>query len=165
MRYVTTIDSKTFAVEILDDRRISVNGKEYDVDFTMIGDQPVYSLLINGRSLEAHAVPHEDTWNIILSGKLYEARVEDERARHARALPGGAQMDSGEFFLKSPMPGLVVAIPVEPGQHVEKGATLAILESMKMQNELRSPRAGTIREIRANPGQVVEQKQVLVVVE
>jgi biotin carboxyl carrier protein len=165
MKYVTTVDSTTFSVEILDDHRISVDGKEYHVDFTMIGDQPVYSLLINGKSLEAHAVPQEDQWNIILRGKLYEARVEDERARHARALPGAAPTDTGEFFLKSPMPGLVVSIPVEPGQQVEKGATLAILESMKMQNELRAPRAGTVREVRANPGQAVEQKQVLVVLE
>jgi biotin carboxyl carrier protein len=165
MKYITTVGDKAYTIEILDDHRICLDGKEQHVDFTMIGDQPVYSLLINGRSLEAHAIPQEEGWNILLKGKLYEVRVEDERARHARAIPGASPTESGEFSLKAPMPGLVVAIPVEAGQQVEKGATLLILESMKMQNELRSPRGGIIREVCVQPGQAVEQKQILVVVE
>jgi biotin carboxyl carrier protein len=165
MKYITTVDSKTFAVEILDDHRVSVDGKEYQVDFTMIGDQPVYSLLINGSSVEAHVVPQEESWHILLRGKMYDARVEDERAKHARAIPGASQAETAEYYLKAPMPGLVVAIPMEAGQRVEKDATLIVLESMKMQNELRSPRAGVVREVHVHIGQAVEQKQVLVVVE
>jgi biotin carboxyl carrier protein len=59
------------------------------------------------------------------------------------------------------MPGLVVAIPVEEGQPVKKGQVLLILESMKMQNELKSPRDGTIGRVRVKPGETVEQKQTL----
>jgi biotin carboxyl carrier protein len=165
MRYITTVDTKTFTVEILDDHRISVDGKEFQVDFTMIGDQPVYSLIINGSSVEAHAVPQDEQWNILLRGKMYEARVEDERTKHARAIPGASTAETAEYFLKAPMPGLVVSIPVEAGQRVEKDATLIVLESMKMQNDLRSPRAGMIREVRVQTGQAVDQKQILVVVE
>ena len=40
------------------------------------------------------------------------------------------------------MPGLVVATPVEVGQQVEMGDNVVILESMKMENELKAPRAG-----------------------
>ena len=69
--------------------------------------------------------------------------------------------ESGEFHLKSPMPGLVVTIPVAEGQEVKKGQVLLILESMKMQNELKSPRAGTIGRIRVKSGESVEQKQTL----
>jgi pyruvate carboxylase subunit B len=59
------------------------------------------------------------------------------------------------------MPGLVVAIPVEEGQPIQKGQVLLILESMKMQNELKAPRDGTVGRVRVKPGETVEQKQTL----
>jgi len=59
------------------------------------------------------------------------------------------------------MPGLVVSITVSEGDKIEKGQVLIILESMKMQNELKSPKAGTIGRIRVKPGDSVEQRQPL----
>jgi len=55
----------------------------------------------------------------------------------------------------------VVAIPIAEGEKVEKGQVLLILESMKMQNELKSPRAGIISRLRVKPGDGVEQRQTL----
>jgi biotin carboxyl carrier protein len=164
MKYLTTIGDRTFRVEILNDRHILLDGKPYEVDFTDIGRQQVYSLLINGRSLEAHAVPMEGGWQVLLHGKMFEARVEDEQAIRVRALAHSAADTGGEFLLRAPMPGLVAGIPVGAGQSVSKGTALVILESMKMQNELRSQKDGTVQEIRVQPGQAVDQNQVLVVV-
>jgi biotin carboxyl carrier protein len=164
MKYITQIGERTFRVEIVDDHHILLDGKPYEVDFTAIGSQPVYSLLINGRSLEAHAVPLEEGWQILLHGKMFEAHVEDEQAIRARALAHSPSESEGEYPLRAPMPGLVVSVPVAEGESIEKGATLVILESMKMQNELRSQKDGVIQEIRVRPGQTVEQNQVLVVV-
>jgi biotin carboxyl carrier protein len=59
------------------------------------------------------------------------------------------------------MPGLVVAVSVSEGQQVEKGQVLVILESMKMQNELKSPHAGKVERIKVNAGETVEQRQLL----
>jgi propionyl-CoA carboxylase alpha chain len=59
------------------------------------------------------------------------------------------------------MPGLVVAVPVNEGQKVEKGQVLLVLESMKMQNELKAPREGMVGRVRVKPGESVEQKQTL----
>jgi biotin carboxyl carrier protein len=59
------------------------------------------------------------------------------------------------------MPGLVVTILVEEGQSIKKGQVLLILESMKMQNELKSPRDGVIGRVRVKAGETVEQKQTL----
>jgi biotin carboxyl carrier protein len=59
------------------------------------------------------------------------------------------------------MPGLVVAVPVEEGQLVARGDALVILESMKMQNELKAPRQGTVAQVRIRPGERVELNQVL----
>jgi biotin carboxyl carrier protein len=164
MKYVTTIGGQTFRVEVLDDRHILLDGKPFEVDFTAIDNQPVFSLLINGRSLEAHAVPMEGGWQVLLHGKMFEAQVEDEQAIRVRALAHSVGDAGGECLLRAPMPGLVVSIPVTAGQNVAKGAALVILESMKMQNELRSPKDGTVQEIRIQPGQIVEQNKVLVVI-
>jgi biotin carboxyl carrier protein len=59
------------------------------------------------------------------------------------------------------MPGLVVAIPVVEGQEIKKGQVILILESMKMQNEIKAPRDGVIGRIRVKAGESVEQKQTL----
>jgi biotin carboxyl carrier protein len=164
MKYATTIGGRTYRVEVVDDHHIILDGEPYEVDFTAIGNQPVYSLLINGRSLEAHAAPLEDGWQILLHGKMFEARVEDEQAIRVRGLAHAAADNPGEYPLRAPMPGLAVGIPVAVGDAVSKGTTLVILESMKMQNELRSPKDGVVQEIRIQPGQTVEQNQVLVII-
>lgn len=164
MKYMTTIGDRTFRVEVLDDRHILLDGKPFEVDFTAIGNQPVFSLLINGRSLEAHAVPLEGGWQVLLHGKMFEAHVDDEQAIRVRALAHSVADAGGEFLLRAPMPGLAVSIPVSVGQNVSKGTPLVILESMKMQNELRCPKDGTVQEIRILHGQTVEQNQVLVVI-
>jgi biotin carboxyl carrier protein len=164
MKYITTIGGHAYHVEVIDEHHITLDGKPYEVDFTSIGNQPVYSLLINGRSLEANAVPTGDGWQVLLHGKMFEARVEDEQAVRARAVAHAAPDTPNEWLLRAPMPGLVVSLPIAPGAEVKKGAPLVILESMKMQNELRSQKDGTVKEIRIQPGQAVEQNQVLVVV-
>jgi biotin carboxyl carrier protein len=165
VKYITTIGNRTFHVEVIDEHHILLDGKPYEVDFTAIGNQPVYSLLINGRSLEANAFPTGEGWQVLLHGKMFETHVEDEQAVRARAVAHTAAESKGEFFLRAPMPGLVVNIPVEVGAEVKKGSALVILESMKMQNELRSPKDGRVQEIRIHLGQAVEQNQILVVVE
>jgi len=60
---------------------------------------------------------------------------------------------------------MVVAVPVEEGQEVQKGDVLLILESMKMQNELKAPRNGTVTRMRVKPGESVEQRQILLSIE
>jgi biotin carboxyl carrier protein len=160
MRYITTIDDKEFTVEIIDSKHVSVNGKILSVDFESINGQPVYSLIINGKSYEGYVYPDEEDWQVLLHGRLYQAAVEDEREKRLRAAAGGV-VQSGEFHLKAPMPGMVIAIPVTEGQVVKKGQVLLILESMKMQNELKSPKDGTVARIRVKAGEAAEQKQAL----
>ena len=161
MRYITTVDSKEYLVEIIDEKHIIINGKTYEVDFESVSGQPVYSLIVDGKSHESYVQQGDDNWQVLLRGRLYPVTVEDEREKRLRAAAGGGVAESGEFHLKAPMPGLVVAIPVEEGQEIKKGQVILILESMKMQNELKSPRDGTIGRIRVKTGESVEQKQTL----
>ncbi len=165
MKYVVTIQDREYLVEIVDDTHVLLNGVAYELDFREVGSQSVYSLLLNGKSYETFVTEGADAdslaWEVLLRGDLYTARVEDEREKRLKAASRGGIAESGEFHLKAPMPGLVVSVTVENGQEVAKGQVLVILESMKMQNELKSPRAGTIARIKIKSGDSVEQKQTL----
>jgi biotin carboxyl carrier protein len=161
MKYITTIDDKQFTVEIIDEKHVSVDGKIYEIDFESVAGQPVYSLIVDGRSHESYIYQGDDNWQVLMRGRLYPVQVEDEREKRLRAAAGGGVAETGEFHLRAPMPGLVVAIPVTEGQPVKRGQVILILESMKMQNELKAPRDGTVGRIRIRPGETVEQKQTL----
>jgi biotin carboxyl carrier protein len=165
MKYITTVEDKQFLVEIIDDKHVSVDGKIYGVDFESVSGQPVYSLIVDGKSHESYVQRSDDNWQVLLRGRLYPVIVEDEREKRLRAAAGGGVAESGEFHLKAPMPGLVVAVPIEEGQAVKKGQVLIILESMKMQNELKSPRDGIVSRVKVKAGESVEQKQPLLSVQ
>ena len=165
MRYITNVEGKQFLVEIIDEKHVSVDGKVYEVDFETVSGQPVYSLIVDGKSHEGYAAQDEDSWQVLLHGRLYPVSVEDEREKRLRSAAGGGVAETGEFHLRAPMPGLIVAIPIEEGQSVKKGQVMLILESMKMQNELKAPRDGIIGRVRVKPGESVEQKQILLSVQ
>ena len=161
MKYITTVGEKQYLVEIIDDRHVSVDGKVYEVDFESVSGQPVYSLIVDGKSHESYVAQVDDIWQVLMRGRLYPVSVEDEREKRLRAAAGGGVAETGEFHLKAPMPGLVVTIPVAEGQEVKKGQVLLILESIKMQNELKSPRDGKVNRIKVKAGESVEQRQTL----
>lgn len=161
MKYIATINELEYLVDIIDESHVSIDGTIYETNFEVVSGQPVYSLLLNGQSYEAHVYASEEEWQVLLQGRLYPVKVEDERERRLRTTLGSRTSETGEFQLRSPMPGLIVTLPIQEGQPVMKGDVLLILESMKMQNELKSPRDGTVSRIRVKPGDNVEQKQIL----
>jgi biotin carboxyl carrier protein len=162
MKYITTIDGVDFEVELLDDGQVIVNGKSYEVDFEEVSGQSVFTLIADGKSYEAHVARDEDIWQVLIRGTMYMADVVDEREKRLREAAGEVSGGTGEYILKSPMPGLVVKLPIKEGDKVETGDVLVILESMKMQNELRSPQDGVVTEVNIKEGDSVEQKEVMV---
>ena len=165
MKYITTIDDKEYQVEIIDDTHVSVDGKIFAVDFESVKSQPVFSLLVDGKSYEAYVYQGDEHLEILVKGRLYHSQVEDERERRLRAAAGGSTVAAGIFYLKAPMPGLVISVEVEEGQEVKEGDVLLILESMKMQNELKSPKDGIVGKIQVSDGDTVEQRQKMLSVE
>jgi biotin carboxyl carrier protein len=161
MKYVSTLADHEYIVEIIDECHVMIDGKVFLVDFNDVIDQPVYSLIIDGKSYEALVYPIEETWEVLLHGHLYSAKVEDERELRLRAASGKNLSSGTEFHLKAPMPGMVVSVAVDEGQEVIRGELLVILESMKMQNELKSPRDGVITRLKVKSGDSVEQHQTL----
>ena len=161
MRYATTINDHTYIIEINRDGEVTIDGEICPIDLRAI-DEVTYSLLIEHQSHEALVELSNDDVNVLLKGRLYQARVLDERARRlTQARVVGTH--SGEVMVKAPMPGLIVAVPVSEGQAVKKGQTVVVLESMKMENELKAPRDGTVASIKIVPRQSVEQHQPLVI--
>ncbi|MCZ2127238.1 MAG: biotin/lipoyl-binding protein [Anaerolineales bacterium] len=161
MKYVTSIEDKEYVIEIVDDGHVRVNGRLVEVNFESVNGQPVYSLLLDGKSYESYVYSGDEDWQVLLRGRQYQVKVEDEREKRLRAAGGGGAAQGGELSLKAPMPGLVVVIPVREGQEIKKGDVLVILESMKMQNELKAPRDGIVGAIKVKAGESVEQKQIL----
>jgi biotin carboxyl carrier protein len=165
MKYITTLDGKEYSIEIIDTHHVSINGRVQEVDFESISGQPVFSLIVDGKSYESYVYETEEGWQVLTRGRQYNLTVEDEREKRLRAAAGGGVAESGEYHLKAPMPGLVVSIPLKEGDKVEKGQVLVILESMKMQNELKSPKSGVVGRIRVKQGETVEQRQALLSVQ
>ena len=81
-------------------------------------------------------------------------------ALYAR-LPEKVAADTSKL-IQSPMPGLVVSIPVTVGQEVKTGETVAIIEAMKMQNILKAERDGVVKAVGAQAGDPVAADDVLV---
>ena len=161
MKYITSIGEREYHIEIVGENQILVNGQRFDLNFDHIEDQPVYSLLVEGHSHEAYVYLVDGIWQVLMHGRLYPVLVEDEEEKRLRSSIGNTAHHSGEFHLKAPMPGMIVAVPVTERQEVQKGEVLLILESMKMQNELKSPRQGWVTHLRVKPGDSVEQHQTL----
>src|SRR5512141_101443 len=121
MKYITTIEGQEFEIEVIDERHIRVGDRLLEVDFESVSGQPVFSLILAGKSYESFVYPDEENWQVLFHGRQFQVKVEDEREKRLRAAAGGGVAEGGEFHLKAPMPGLVVSIPVSEGQAVQKG--------------------------------------------
>jgi biotin carboxyl carrier protein len=64
--------------------------------------------------------------------------------------------------LTAPLPGTVIELFVRPGDYVEAGQVILVIEAMKMKNSIRSTRAGKITEVLVSAGETVAHKQILV---
>lgn len=163
MRYVTVLNGKTYEIEIAKDGSLTVNGEQRTVDFLTLGPS-LYSVIRDNASYEVVIEERNEGVEVMMRGKLFTGEVLDERAQLLASRRGGLSAESGEISIKSPMPGLIVAVPVSEGQEVQAGQTILILESMKMQNELKAPRAGTVQRISVAANQTVEQGKLLITI-
>jgi methylmalonyl-CoA carboxyltransferase 1.3S subunit len=118
---------------------------------------------------------------ITIDGKAYEVDVEvleDDEApqnpnyapyRAAPTAAGGAHQsslwDAEEKACRSPLMGLVIKVNAAPGQAVESGDLLMVLEAMKMETHIAAPHAGTVKNVHAAQGDSVKVNQVLIELE
>lgn len=163
MRYTLETDGQTLAVEV-----DPLGAGRYRV---RIGDGPVRTLdaevdgdlvhLVDGTA--SHAVriaARGERSHVQLAGLDATLTVLDARAARRRAT--AATTGSGAEIVRSPMPGRVVAVLVKQGDAVTVGQGIAIVEAMKMENELRAEITGVVATVHVAAGDRVDGNATLV---
>jgi len=164
----------TFNVQV-DDTSVSLDVERHgDHCRFRLGEQPerqarltevepgIYSILLEGRSYEAHAEIGNDCAWVTIRGHRFRVAITDPRRWSSkRAGAHGAERED----VIAPMPGKIVRLLVAPGQAVEAGQGIIVMEAMKMQNEMKAHRAGRVAAIPVRAGETVAAGAILATIE
>lgn len=161
MKYIAIVKDNEYIIEIDPDRGILIDDVPQEIDFRLL-PSGLSSLLMNHRSVAAIVEEMDDYWDVLIEGELYQVKVQDERAYRLERMRSSGLTVNGEAMVNSPMPGIVIAVPVAVGDMVRHGDKVVILESMKMENELRAPCDGVVTHVLVAAGASVEKDQPLV---
>lgn len=132
----------------------------------LTGAHERYKVTVNGRDYEVE-VTAAGAVTDISSAPAAEAEPRSRANGNGAARGNGAAGASGAngadgTQLAAPLSGTIYRVLVEPGQHIEAGDVLLVLEAMKMETEIRAPRAGTVAEIFVDVGDSVDLGRALV---
>jgi biotin carboxyl carrier protein len=147
------IDGQRFRYERED---AQVGEGEFSIERTEEGCQ---SILISGRS---YRVTRGASGEVLVNGWPVQVEVFDPRSLRGRKSAGSS---GGRVEISAPMPGKVMRVLAVPGDVVEAGQGLVVVEAMKMQNEMKSPKAGRVVEVRTRADAAVVAGEALVIVE
>jgi len=163
MQYHVTVGERTYAVEV-DGGRVVVDGTALAAHCAAIPGTPLVHLLLGDDSWTLAVEPGDGPgrWMVSLAGERYGVAVVDERSHAIQRLTGRSGPAPGGGVLRAPMPGLVVRVDVVPGERVQTGVGLVVVEAMKMENELRAPREAVVQAVHVQAGQTVEKGTALV---
>ena len=106
-------------------------------------------VLLDGHAYAVHVAREGRNLSVFHAGNLWRLTRHDDLHE--------VESDAHAGSLAAPMPGKIVAVLVEPGTRVEKGAPLVILEAMKMEHTIVAPCAGTVKEVRFAAGDQVSE--------
>ena len=165
MDFEFTVDGvlQTIALDRKDDR-ISVRhgDKALEAEVRVISANAI-SLLVGGRSYLVLVARDKDKRYVWLDGRTYliQTRKEDQRL----AERGDDRTQKGKSVVTAPMPGKVVKVNVAEKEAVRKNQTLAIVEAMKMENEIKSPLEGFVKKIYVSAGDLVDSEKPLLELE
>jgi biotin carboxyl carrier protein len=141
-------------------REAAIDGRKIGADAAQISSG-VYSILLGGQSFEVIVEKSGEGLLLRTAGREFHLEIVDPRAwRRGRA--GSIELE-GRQEVRAPMPGKIVRVLSAPGEKVEAGQGLLVIEAMKMQNEIRSPKSGTIDRL-ALEGQTVKAGEIVAIV-
>jgi len=154
MKYHVTVDDRNYEVEVTG-TSVRVDGDTIEARLTAIPRTPMRRLVVGDVAHVLAILPDEAGWEIEHVGTRWMVSVVDERTRQLQELTGeGANRIGG--VIKAPMPGLVLVIEVEEGQHVEEGQRVVVLEAMKMENEIKCKQSGVVASVHVAAGDSVD---------
>ncbi|MBD8389923.1 biotin/lipoyl-containing protein [Dysgonomonas sp. BGC7] len=141
-----------------------INGQEYVVAVNKM-DNSVAEVAVNGTNYSVELVNNEEEVTFV-SRPAAKAPVASAPVapKVTASAPASSGTVSGAGALKSPLPGIVVAINVNVGDVVKKGQQVATLEAMKMENALAAPIDGTVQSINVNVGDSVLEGVVILAI-
>jgi biotin carboxyl carrier protein len=164
MLYDVTIDGRNYRLDLNHaDGRWScrLDGRDLEVD-AILTRPDVLSLRIGNLAYEVKSERVANDLHLWVGSTRFAVEIRDPRSLRGRTRAGD---DRGPRKITAPMPGKVVRLLVHRGDKVEPGAGVAVVEAMKMQNEIKSPKRGTIQKVLVDEGATVNAGDVLAIVE
>jgi glutaconyl-CoA/methylmalonyl-CoA decarboxylase subunit gamma len=125
--------------------KVTVDGQEYVVEVEELGQDQNSELSVTAKPVTAVAPP---VGSVVKNTENNSSKKDDA---------------VGDSVVKAPMPGSVLDVKVGPGDKVNSGDILIVLEAMKMENELTAPQDGTIKDVFVKKGDTVNSGDPLIV--
>lgn len=142
---------------------VIVEGREYVVEVGDLTDRPVRAT-VNQRTYQVQ-VPDQSAQRSAPAPVPVQPRPAASVSAPAQPTPASAVESTGGAAITAPLPGDIIEVRVKPGDSVEPGDVVCVLEAMKMKNMIRSSRAGKIASVEVNAGQEVDHGAILVTFE
>jgi biotin carboxyl carrier protein len=140
--------------------RVNIDGEWYTASLQRIGESSRYVLVLQDRLLEVLVEEDAQGFNISMGGRSYE--IETTRRRRTGRQEQADSFVEGRWTLIAPLTGVVTELHAAPGQPVDQGEILIVIEAMKMLNDLRSRVQGIVSEVYVGEKERVEIGQRLV---
>ncbi len=161
------IDGQEFEVDPRPDT-VVVNGQGYAVRVLRRGD--ITTVYVNERpfAVQLPADLAAEKAQIIVDAKVYQVETKGAWTAAAparRRPPSRAPAPAGAGVIIASMTGRVIKVNVQPGDEVQGGQVLLVIEAMKMENEIAAPQAGRVKEVVVAPGARVSEGDLLLVLE
>jgi biotin carboxyl carrier protein len=131
-----------------------INGREYEVTINSVSDSNAH-VTVNGKDFDVEMVATEQE----PTTKSYEPAIRRQDKAGATT-----PEQPKEKTIKSPLPGTILSIKVKAGDSIKEGQTLAILEAMKMENEIISEHDGTVTSVNVEKGDSVLEGTVILTI-
>ncbi len=155
--YYVTVGKTEYRVEI-DGKQYKINGELVQAALVSLKESGKYLLDGVKHKTEIHIVPRGNSQYSLNAGWRHViAKVEQSSNRWRRKTRTASNGN-----LTAPISGIVISVHVVPGDTVVPGQLLAVLESMKMQMELRSACAGVVESVNVQPKTQVAKGKLLI---
>jgi biotin carboxyl carrier protein len=166
VKYFVTVNGEEHEV-VLDGSGVHADGAAVSAHLADLEGTPMRLVTVGDTVHRVQVRPGErrGMYTLSIDGYRFEVDALDERARTIRALSGAAAAAAGPAPLVAPMPGLIVRVNVGPGDAVQAGQGLVVMEAMKMENELRATVDGVVKAVLVAAGMAVEKGTVLLELE
>ena len=141
--------------------KYKINGEEYNVTINEVSDTTA-QVEVNGTSYTVEWEKPVAPKPVVVAKPVAPAAKPAAPASAPAAAPAPA---AGGYAIKTPLPGVIISVKVNVGDTVAKGQTVAVLEAMKMENNITSDRDGKIASVAVSAGDTVADGAILVTLE